>query len=133
MLRDADPRRSRLSRIKHLMQQDHHCVPRKTPHRVEDISYYGRGLQAEIAMTYRLQGVFHDAQRRARSVSQGLVAAVLSVLFNETARLSSSRVPCPLDLVHRHERRRMPRKTLKGALTARISTSPSLPIFRVAA
>ena len=74
----------------HLMQQDHHCVPCKSPHRVEDISYYSRGLQAETATTHPLHGVFHDAQRRARSVSQGLVGAVLSVFFCETARLSSS-------------------------------------------
>lgn len=117
----------------YLMQQDHHCAPRKSPHRVEDISYYGRGLQAETAITHRLHGVFHDAQRRARSVSQALVGAVLDVLFCETARLSSSRVPCPLDLVHRHERRRMPRKTLDSALTAQIFRFPSLLILRVEA
>lgn len=49
----------------YLTQQDHYCAPRKSPHRVEDISYCGRGLQAETAMLHRLHGVFHDPERRS--------------------------------------------------------------------
>ncbi len=45
------------------------CAPDKSPHHIEDISYYGWGLQAKTAMTHQLHSVFHDAQRRARSVS----------------------------------------------------------------
>ncbi len=44
-------------------------------------------------MIYRLYGVFHDASRRARSTSQGLVGTALDGWICETARQSSSNHP----------------------------------------
>lgn len=66
-------------------------------------------------MTHRLPRVLHDAQRRARMASQGLIGAALDGSFpSPLASLSISNhllSPPPLDLVHRHERSpcRMPR------------------------
>ena len=64
-------------------------------------------------MTHRLHGVFHDAQRRARSTSQELIGTVLDDLVCEIARLSSFNHP--------------------SILTARIFTLLGLSIFSIKA